>query len=97
MAHAFNPSTWEAKAGRFLSSKPDWSKKWGQPGLHREALSRKNKNQKTNKHTKKKRKERKKKKSDLAGWGGGTPHSRSWEVCGSLSIFFLSLPYVSIS
>ena len=42
--HAFNPSTWEAEAGRFLSSRPAWSTKWvpGQPGLHREILSQKN-------------------------------------------------------
>jgi hypothetical protein len=26
VAHTFNPSTWEAEAGRFLSSKPAWSK-----------------------------------------------------------------------
>jgi hypothetical protein len=25
VAHAFNPSTWEAEAGRFLSLKPAWS------------------------------------------------------------------------
>jgi hypothetical protein len=25
VAHAFNPSTWEAEAGEFLSSKPAWS------------------------------------------------------------------------
>ena len=25
--HAFNPSTWEAEAGGFLSSRPDWSTK----------------------------------------------------------------------
>ena len=24
-AHAFNPSTWEAEEGRFLSSRPAWS------------------------------------------------------------------------
>jgi hypothetical protein len=24
VAHAFNPSTWEAEAGRFLSSRPAW-------------------------------------------------------------------------
>jgi hypothetical protein len=47
VAHAFNPSTWEAEAGRFLSLRPAWSTKWvlGQPGLHRETLSRKNPNQ----------------------------------------------------
>jgi hypothetical protein len=27
VAHAFNPSTWEAKAGRFLSSRAAWSTK----------------------------------------------------------------------
>jgi hypothetical protein len=26
VAHAFNPSTWEAEAGRFLSSRPAWYK-----------------------------------------------------------------------
>jgi hypothetical protein len=41
VVHAFNPSTWEAEAGGFLSSSPAWSTKWmpGQPGLHRETLS----------------------------------------------------------
>jgi hypothetical protein len=41
VAHAFNPSTREAEAGGFLSSRPAWSTKWvpGQPGLHRETLS----------------------------------------------------------
>jgi hypothetical protein len=48
VAHTFNPSTLEAEAGRFLSSKPAWSTEWvpGQPGLHRETLSRKNKKEK---------------------------------------------------
>ena len=46
VAHAFNPSTWEAEAGGFLSLRPAWSTKWvpGQPGLYRETLSRKNQN-----------------------------------------------------
>jgi hypothetical protein len=45
VAHTFNPSTWEAEAGKFLSLRPAWSTKWvpGQPGLHRETLSPKNK------------------------------------------------------
>jgi hypothetical protein len=45
VAHAFSPSTWEAEAGGFLSSSPAWSTKrvTRQPGLHREILSRKNK------------------------------------------------------
>jgi hypothetical protein len=27
VVHAFNPSTWEAEAGRFLSPRPAWSTK----------------------------------------------------------------------
>ena len=36
VAHAFNPSTWEADAGGFLSSRSAWSTKWvpGQPDLY---------------------------------------------------------------
>jgi hypothetical protein len=43
VAYAFNPSTREAEAGGFLSSRPAWSTEWvpGQPGLYRETLSRK--------------------------------------------------------
>jgi hypothetical protein len=50
VVHSFNPSTQEAEAGRFPSLRPVWSTKWvpGQPGLYREALSRKTK---TNKQT----------------------------------------------
>jgi hypothetical protein len=49
VAHAFNPSTWEAEAGGFLSSRPAWSTERvpGQPGLPRETLSRKTNKQKT--------------------------------------------------
>jgi hypothetical protein len=45
VAKAFNPSTWEAEAGRFLSSRPAWSTEWvpRQPGIHRETLSQKTK------------------------------------------------------
>jgi hypothetical protein len=63
VAHAFNPSTREAEAGRFLSSRPAWSTKRvpGQPGLHRETLSQKYKKQKTkSKKTKNKNKNKKK-------------------------------------
>jgi hypothetical protein len=40
VAHAFNPSTWEAGAGRSLSSRPAWSieRVLGQPGIYREIL-----------------------------------------------------------
>jgi hypothetical protein len=52
-AHTFNPSTWEAETGGFLSSRPVWSTECvpGQPGLHREILSRKQTNKQTNKQT----------------------------------------------
>ena len=52
VAPAFNPSTWEAEAGGFLSLRPAWSTEWalGQPGMHRETLSWKTK---TNKQTNK--------------------------------------------
>jgi hypothetical protein len=45
VAHPFNPSTWEAEAGGFLSLRRAWSTEWvpGQPGLHRETLPRKTK------------------------------------------------------
>jgi hypothetical protein len=49
VAHAFNPSTREAEAGRFLSSRPAWFS--GQPGLYKETLSRKTKNQPTKQTT----------------------------------------------
>ena len=54
VAHAFNPSTREAEAGSFMSSRPAWSTNWvpGQPGLHRETLSQKNKKQKKKKKKK---------------------------------------------
>jgi hypothetical protein len=57
MAYAFNPSTWEAEAGRFLSLSLAWSTEWvpGKPGLHRETLSEKTTKQ-TNKQTKAKQK-----------------------------------------
>jgi hypothetical protein len=49
VAHAFNPSTREAEAGGFLSSRPAWSTKWvlEQPELYRETLSEKTKQDKT--------------------------------------------------
>jgi hypothetical protein len=58
LAHAFNPSTQEAEAGGFLSSRSAWSTKRvpGQPGLYRETLSRKTKTKTKNQNTKPKQK-----------------------------------------
>jgi hypothetical protein len=41
VVHIFNPNTWEAEAGGFLSSSTAWSIESvsGQPGLYRETLS----------------------------------------------------------
>jgi hypothetical protein len=46
VAHTFNPSTWEAEAGEFLSLRPTWSTEWvpGQAGLYRETLFQKSEN-----------------------------------------------------
>jgi hypothetical protein len=54
VAHAFNLSTLEAEAGRFLSSRPAWSIKWvlGQSGLYRETLSQKTKGKQKEKNLK---------------------------------------------
>jgi hypothetical protein len=45
VVHTFNPSTWEAEEGGFLSLRPARSTQWvpGQPGLYRETLSWKTK------------------------------------------------------
>jgi hypothetical protein len=55
MAHTFNPSTQEAEAGRFLSSRQAWSTNWvlEKPGLYRETLSQKQQQKQKNKQTKK--------------------------------------------
>jgi hypothetical protein len=65
VAHASNPSTWEAEAGGFLSSRSVWSTEWvpGQPGLHRETLSQTNKQ--TNKNKKQKQRKEIKEQSKL--------------------------------
>jgi hypothetical protein len=41
VAHAFNPSTWEAEVDESVSSRPAWSTERvpGQPSLYRETLS----------------------------------------------------------
>jgi hypothetical protein len=53
VVHAFNPSTWEAEAGKFLNLRPARSTEWvpGQPGLYRETLSQKTKQNKTKHNT----------------------------------------------
>jgi hypothetical protein len=48
VVHAFNPSTWEADAGRFLSSRPAWSTQHSQGYTEKPCLEK----QQTNKQTK---------------------------------------------
>jgi hypothetical protein len=72
VAHAFNPSTREAEAGGFLSSRPAWSTKWvpGQPELHRETLTQKKKKKKKNRKKRRrgKRKRRRKRRKRRRRW-----------------------------
>ena len=58
--HVFNPSTWEAEAGRTLSLRSAWSTESvpGQPEIHRETLFEKNKAQKMQRRRKRKRKKK---------------------------------------
>jgi hypothetical protein len=44
VVQAFNPSTWEAEAGGFLSSRPAWSTEGipGKPELHRKTALKNN-------------------------------------------------------
>jgi hypothetical protein len=66
VVHAFNPSTWEAEAGKFLSLRPAWSTELvpGQPGLYRETLVlKKQKNKQTNKQNPNKQTNKKTKKT----------------------------------
>jgi hypothetical protein len=74
VAHAFNPSTWEAEAGRFLSSRPAWSTSKFQdsqsytekPCLEKEKET--TTTTKTKKPNKPKKKKKKKKESIFNKW-----------------------------
>jgi hypothetical protein len=44
--HTFNPSTWEAEAGAFLSSRPAWSTEWTARATQRNPVSNNNNNNK---------------------------------------------------
>ena len=66
VAHAFNPSTWKAETGRFLSL---WVP--GQPRLYRETLSRKN-------QRKKKKKEKKERKEKYIAPLKGSDVAHAW-------------------
>jgi hypothetical protein len=82
VAHAFNPSTWEAEAGRFLSLRPAWSTKGvpGQPGLYRETLSQKTKKNKT-----KQNKTKNKTNQEPGGWRHGSVVKRFAVLAEDLS------------
>jgi hypothetical protein len=63
VAHAFNPSTWEAEAGGFLSSRPAWSTEQV-PGQPRATQRTEKPCFKKPKKKKKKRKRKKRKKEN---------------------------------
>jgi hypothetical protein len=61
VVHAFNPSTWEAEAGGFLSSRPAWttdlqSEFQDSQGYTKKPCLKKQKQKQKNKKTKKKKK-----------------------------------------
>jgi len=62
VAHTFNPSTWEAEAGGFLS--------WGQPGLQSEFQDSQGCTEKPCLEKPKKKKKKKKGKENSHYWGG---------------------------
>ena len=64
MAHAFNPRTWEAEAGRFMSSRPQ-----GQPGLQSEFQDSQGYTEKLCLEKTKNNKQNRKKRTDIAGTG----------------------------
>jgi hypothetical protein len=61
VAHTFNPSTWEAEAGGFPSSRPPWSTKCvpGQPGLQRNPVLKQQQQQRKNERKNERKKGRK--------------------------------------
>jgi hypothetical protein len=83
---AFNPSTWEAEAGGFLSLRPAWSTKWvpGQPGLHREILSWKQETTTTTNAALVMK---------LRAFGIGGKHSCHWAACSQPCAYFFWWSY----
>jgi hypothetical protein len=63
-SYAFNPSTWEAEAGRYLSSRPAWSRVSSRTAraTQRNPVSKQNK---TNKQTNKQKQNKTKKKEKV--------------------------------
>jgi hypothetical protein len=65
VAHAFNPSTWEAEAGGFLSSRPLYKvSSWTARAIQRNPISTKQNKTKQNKKQKTKNKKQKTKKEN---------------------------------
>ena len=75
VAHAFNPSTWEAEADGFLSLRSAWSTEWVQDSqgyTEKPRLEKQNKTKQNNKKIKSCDSKRNiSSKEDYAGEGGG--------------------------
>jgi hypothetical protein len=93
LTHAFNPSTWEAEAGGFLSLRPAWSIEWvpGQPGLHRETLTWGKKN--NNKVTKYNKKEKGRNEKD-GGRRRGHASLLAWNIHVNKVVILQSCIYI---
>ena len=73
--HAFNPSPWEAEAGRSLSLRPTWytERVPGQQELHRETPSQtKYINKNRNEEEEEEEEEKKRKRNKDLGWRDGS-------------------------
>jgi hypothetical protein len=94
VAHTFNPSTWEAEAGRFLSLRPAllYRVSSRQLRLHRETLSQKKKQkqkQKKNKKPKPKPKQKQKTKTKTKTKQNKKNQNQSRIIFHSLNLIFL--------
>jgi hypothetical protein len=93
VTHTVNPSTREAEAGGFLSSRLAWSAKWvpAQPGLYWETLFRNKQNNNNKTTTKNQKNKTKQKKQKQKPSPSGTSH-QGWKLFiismkGSSSVF----------
>jgi hypothetical protein len=96
VAHAFNPSTRKAEAGRLMSSRPAWSTKLvpEQSGLYRDTLSQKKTKQNKTKQNKTKQYKTKQKESNTFNMKGCCILSNTCSESKEMIIFFFEFVYI---